>query len=93
VTNKDYFGSKRNECRYKKLQKKGFNNPLNIMNRAIINLNNSRTNSESSQERLSKSREKSTDPLNSTVKVKTIKLTADTKQAKEARAKYEEIVT
>lgn len=91
-TNKDYFGSKRNECRYKKLQKKGFNNPLNIMNRAIINLNNSRTNSESSQERLSKGREKSTEPLNSTVKVKTIKLTAD-RSSKETRTKYEETVT
>jgi hypothetical protein len=59
---KDYFGSKRNEVRYNKLKKKNVKNPLNIMTRAIINLNNSRTNSESSQERLSKSRERSNGP-------------------------------
>lgn len=53
IKQKDYFGSKRNEVRYNRLKKRGINNPLNIMNRAIINLNNSRTNSESSQERSS----------------------------------------
>ena len=57
MPNKDYFGSKKNEARYNRLKKKGVNNPLNIMNRAVINLNNSRTNSESSQERCSQSRE------------------------------------
>ena len=50
IKSKDYFGSKRNEIRYNRLKKRGINNPLNIMNRAIINLNNSMTNSESSQE-------------------------------------------
>jgi len=62
IGKKDYFGSKKNEVRYKKLKKRGFNNPLNIMNRAIINLNNSKTNSESSQERHSNSRERSNEP-------------------------------
>jgi len=39
------------------------------MNRAIINLNSSRTNSESSQERLGKSRENSLEGIKSKVKV------------------------
>ncbi|CAI2382012.1 unnamed protein product [Moneuplotes crassus] len=54
---KNFFGSKKNEARYKKLKKKC--KPAIFMNRAIINLNNSRTNSESSQKRQSNSRERS----------------------------------
>ena len=59
MKNKDYFGSKRNEIRYNRLKKRGINNPLNIINRAIINLNNSMTNFENSQERSGK-KDKST---------------------------------
>lgn len=76
---KDFFGSKRNEVRYNKLKKKNVKNPLNIMNRAIINLNNSRTNSESSQERLGKSRERSTGPSDSAKTHKYTKLDGVTK--------------
>jgi hypothetical protein len=76
---KDYFGSKRNEVRYNKMKKKNVKNPLNIMTRAVINLNNSRTNSESSYERLSKSRERSTGPNENIKTYKVPKLDGVTK--------------
>ena len=71
--NKDFFGSKRNETRFKKLKKKSIKNPLNIMNRAIINLNNSRSSSENSMERIGNSKDNLTEPIKSEVRVATQK--------------------
>lgn len=82
----------KNEIRYNKLKKKGLNNPLNIMNRAIINLNNSRTNSESSQERGSKSRESSLVKINMT-QSKTSNVEKKTKNTVAIKANYEEIIS
>ena len=91
VQNKDYFGSKKNEARYNRLKKKGVNNPLNIMNRAVINLNNSRTNSESSQERVSQNRANSKVTERTIIKIQTNE--KKTNSAVAFKAKYEDIIS
>lgn len=88
VKNKDYFGSKKNEAKFNRLKKRSIKNPLNIMNRAIINLNNSRTNSESSQERSSKPREGSSE----SGKVRYKEADKNQSEVSAFKSKYEEII-